>query len=78
MKKSAPFTDEQLIKIDANASVFLARCESGTPLSSLTWFIEDLKADPSWTSEEIIELQTMVIRLLVYRHRLTEQKPESN
>lgn len=78
MAASTTFTDKQLIKIDSGVATFLARIESSSiPFSSLTWFIDELKGSPDWTRDEIIELQTRALRLILYRQRLLAKKPDS-
>jgi len=54
-------------KIDAAILHCLDECRAERPYTRLTAFIEGLKSDPNWSSAEIIELQTQVIRALLFR-----------
>ena len=61
----------QRTKIETGVLNCLDECRAADqPYSRLTAFIEGLKANPNWTSEEIIELQTQVIRSLLFSHGL--------
>ena len=62
-------TPEQTAKIEFGVAACLERCSDPTRLySSVAAFMEELKADPTWTDRELIELQTRVIRILLQRH----------
>jgi hypothetical protein len=58
---------EQNAKIEAGVVRCLDDCRAERPYSRLAEFIAGLRADPNWTSEEIVELQTQVIRALLFR-----------
>lgn len=69
---------EQLAKIDAALSDCLTHCAaSDRPYTRLTNCLEALKANPSWTDAELVELQTRVIRVLLYQQRAgSEWRPD--
>lgn len=54
-------------KMEAAILHCLDECRGERPYSRLTAFVEGLKADPNWSSAEIVELQTQVIRALLFR-----------
>jgi hypothetical protein len=59
---------EQSSKIDAAVARCLDECRGEQPYARLSEFIAGLKADANWSSDEIIEFQTQVIRALLFRH----------
>jgi len=60
--------EEQLAKIESAMAECLELCRAtDRPFMRLTAFLDKLKADTTWTDAERIELQTRVIRVLVYR-----------
>lgn len=59
--------ESQLAKIESAVAECLAACGEVTPFLHTSAFIEKLKADPAWRADEIIEVQTRVIRILLYR-----------
>jgi hypothetical protein len=68
-KNSPAVTPQQVAKIEAGVAACLESCKDPTRLySSVSAFMEGLKADRSWTAAELIELQTRVIRILLQRH----------
>lgn len=69
LQKLPTVTPAQTAKIDAGVTACLKSCQDPTRLySSVSAFMEGMKADPSWTAQELIELQTRVIRILLQRH----------
>ena len=59
---------EQEAKIESGVATCLDACRStDRPYSRVVEYIAGLKDDPEWTADEIIELQTRVIRVLLYR-----------
>jgi hypothetical protein len=61
---------EQQAKIDAALKDCLGRCQdSRHPYTRLSSYLEELKANAAWTPADIIELQTRVIRVLLYRQK---------
>ncbi len=60
---------EQEARIESGLAECLNECRStDRPYTRISAFIAELQCDPDWTSAEIIELQTRVIRVLLYRH----------
>ena len=65
--------EAQRAKIETGVLNCLDECRAADqPYSRLSAFIEGLKASPNWTADEIIELQTQVIRALLFRHGLRD------
>jgi hypothetical protein len=61
-------TNEQEARIAEGVQQCLAECRStDRPFSRVSAFIADLESNPEWTAKEIIELQTRVIRALLYQ-----------
>ena len=59
---------EQNARIEAALASCLAECRSqDRPCTRVTEFISGLRAEADWTSDEIIELQLRVIRVLLLR-----------
>jgi len=67
--------EEQLAKIESAVAKCLSGCDDITPFKQLSAFINSLKDDPEWTDRDIIEVQTRVIRVLLYR---SQHPPRSN
>jgi hypothetical protein len=60
---------EQTAKIESAVANCLEECRAtDRPYSRVTEFIAGLQGDPDWTPQEVIELQTRIIRVLLYRH----------
>ena len=58
----------QKTKIETGVLTCLDECRAvDQPYTKVTAFIEGLKADPNWSADEIVELQTQVIRALLFR-----------
>jgi hypothetical protein len=68
-KHSGPMTFEQKAKIEEGVVACLDRCSGGNPYTELSAFLNELRASPDWHLSEIIELQTWLIRLLLYQSR---------
>src|SRR5262245_18123310 len=65
--------EAQRAKIETGVVNCLDECRaSDQPYSRVSAFIAGLKANPDWTAEEIIDLQTQVIRALLFRHGLRD------
>jgi hypothetical protein len=65
--------EAQRAKIETGVLNCLDECRAADqPYSRFSAFIESLKASPSWTAEEIIEVQSQVIRALLFRHGLRD------
>jgi hypothetical protein len=63
---------EQYAKIESAVDECLSVCaKADRPYVRLSAFLAKLNAD-GWTAAEIIELQTRVIRVLLYRHQQDE------
>jgi hypothetical protein len=63
------FTRDQEDRIAAGLRQCLAECQATEqPFSRVSAFIQSLVEDPDWNEREVIELQTGVIRALLYRH----------
>jgi hypothetical protein len=61
-------SSEQEERIKGGLSQCLAECRSTDgPFSRVSAYIQSLQEDPEWTDPEIIELQTRVIRALLYQ-----------
>ena len=59
---------EQETKIEAGVVACLEHCQgTARPYTAVSAYLDTLKADPNWMDAEIIELQTRVIRVLLYR-----------
>jgi len=59
---------EQNAKIESALAACLDECRAtDRPYTRVSEYIASLQEDPDWTLEEIIELQTRVIRVLLYR-----------
>jgi hypothetical protein len=57
-RRNTSMTPEQLNKIE-EAARCLSRCDhSNVPFLTASQFLGQLKADPTWTDAEIIEMQT--------------------
>jgi hypothetical protein len=57
-------------KLAAGVDRCLAECErSDRPFSCVAHFVEALASDPNWTEQEILELQTRVVRVILRQHR---------
>ena len=62
-------TAEQDIKIGSAAAACLEECgATDRPYSRVSAFIGGLQGDEDWSDAEIIELQTRVIKVLLYRY----------
>jgi len=60
---------EQQARIESALSDCLSECRvTDRPYSRISAFIADLQSDSEWTTSEVIELQTRIIRVLLYRH----------
>src|SRR4029450_8320552 len=60
--------EAQKTKIDTGVLNCLDECRAvDQPYTKVTAFIEGLKANPDWSADEIVELQTQVIRALLFR-----------
>jgi len=58
----------QKTKIETGVLNCLDECRAvDQPYTRVTAFIEGLKANPDWSADEIVELQTQVIRALLFR-----------
>jgi hypothetical protein len=58
-------------RIQQAVDTCLAHAEGAErPFSQVRTFIDYLKADPTWTSQEIIEVQTNVVRALMHLQEL--------
>ena len=63
----------QLAKIETGVLNCLDECRAADqPYTRMSAYIEGLKANPDWTADEIVELQTQVIRALLFRHGLRD------
>jgi hypothetical protein len=59
---------EQNARIESALATCLDECRAkDRPYSRVTEYIASLQGEPDWTLEEIIELQSRVIRVLLYR-----------
>jgi len=59
---------EAATKIDAGVNTCLELAKAtDQPFTAVSRFIESLSADPKWAPAEIIELQTRVIRVMMYK-----------
>ncbi|MCE9608150.1 MAG: hypothetical protein K8U03_24970 [Planctomycetia bacterium] len=57
---------QQLTKVDAAVQECLDACrESHTPFTHLASCLEKLKADASWSEDELREFQLRVVRVLL-------------
>lgn len=71
--------EEQLAKIESAVVTLLAAYDPvHMPFSTISKFVDRLKADPTWTDAEIVEMQTRVLRIVLYRQQLPEANPNSN
>jgi hypothetical protein len=60
---------EQSAKIESALGSCLEECRAtDRPYTRVSEFIAGLQGDPEWTPSEIIELQTRIIRVLLYRN----------
>lgn len=60
---------EQTAKIESALAACLEECRSpDRPYTRVSEYVASLQNDPDWATAEIIELQTRVIRVLLYRH----------
>jgi len=65
-------------KLETGIRDCLAICaKTDRPFFNLAAFIESLKANPDWTQDEIITLQTQVIRLLLNLQSPNDGPPEA-
>lgn len=59
---------EQYARIESALASCLDECRAtDRPYTRVSEFIAGLQGDPEWMAAEIIELQTRVIRVLLYR-----------
>jgi len=59
---------EQNARIESALATCLDECRAkDRPFTRISEYIASLQADPAWTEAEIIELQTRVIRVLLFR-----------
>lgn len=71
----SPFTDDQLAKIESTVAELFAACDPlRMPFSTVSKFVDRLKADSAWTAEEIVEMQTRDLRIILYRQQQSEKK----
>jgi hypothetical protein len=60
---------EQRTRIESALSDLLNECcATDRPYSRVSAFIAELLGNSNWNEREIIELQTLAIRVLLYRH----------
>src|SRR5262245_27313598 len=65
--------EAQRTKIETGVLNCLDECRAADqPYSRFSAFIEGLKTNPNWMADEIIELQSQVIRALLFRHGLRD------
>lgn len=71
--------EEQLAKIESAVVTLLAAYDPvHMPSLTISKFVDRLKADPMWTDAEIVEMQTRVLRIVLYRQQHPEANPNSN
>ena len=59
---------EQNARIESALAMCLDECRAkDRPFTRVSEFIAGLQSEPDWTDQEIIELQTRVIRVLLFR-----------
>jgi hypothetical protein len=59
---------EQNARIESALAACLDECRAtDRPYTRVTEYIAALREDPEWSADEVIELQTRVIRVLLYR-----------
>jgi len=67
--ETPPMSPEQNAKIDAGVTACLERCQDPSRIfTTVSAFIQELRAEQEWTDAELSELQIRVIRILLKRH----------
>lgn len=66
--------EDQIAKIESAVVACLNAYDPlHMPFATISKFVDKLKADPNWTPEEIIEMQTRVLRIILYRQANPEK-----
>jgi hypothetical protein len=74
---AAMLSSEQEERIASGLAQCLTECRSTDgPFSRVSAYIKSLQEDPEWTEAEIIELQTRVIRALLYQRGRPAGEPD--
>ena len=70
---------EHTAKIESALQICLKECrKTDRPFTRVSEFIQTLRADAAWNDSEIIDLQTRVIRALLYRHGRPREQDQAN